>query len=61
MNLKEGNMSDLIGKNVVVETQDMTYVGKLVEVGEEEVYLESDIGWIVIPTDRIATIKEKES
>ncbi len=30
-------MSDLIGKNVVVETQDMTYAGKLVEVGEEEV------------------------
>jgi hypothetical protein len=51
---------DLIGKTVVVETHETTYTGKLVEIGEEEVHLESEIGWIVIPVDRIASIREQE-
>ncbi len=54
-------MIDLIGKIVTVEATDrITYTGKLVEIGEEEVHLESEMGWIVIPVERIATIKEKE-
>jgi hypothetical protein len=44
-----------------VETQETTYTGKLVEVGEEEVYLESEMGWIVIPVERIFSINEKET
>jgi hypothetical protein len=54
-------MIDLIGKIVEVETGETTYTGKLIEIGEEEVHLESEIGWIVIPVDRIAVIKEKEN
>lgn len=53
-------MINLIGKIVVVETQETTYTGKLIEIGEEEVYLESEMGWIVIPVDRVASIREKE-
>lgn len=53
-------MRDLVGKTVEVQTGDMIYTGILVEVGEEEVYLESDAGWIVLPVDRVAFIKEKE-
>jgi hypothetical protein len=53
-------MDDLIGKIVVVETPETTYTGKLVEMGEEEVHLESELGWIVIPVERIASIREKE-
>jgi hypothetical protein len=52
---------DLIGKKVIVETQETTYTGKLVEIGEEEVHLESEMGWIVIPVDRIASIREEEA
>jgi len=52
---------DLIGKMVIVETHETTYTGKLVEIGEEEVHLESEMGWIVIPVDRIASIREKET
>jgi ribosome maturation factor RimP len=53
-------MIDLTGKMVTVETAETTYTGKLVEIGEEEVYLESETGWIVIPVDKIASIREKE-
>jgi hypothetical protein len=51
---------DLIGKLVIVETPETTYSGKLIEIGEEEVYLESEIGWIVVPVERITSILEKE-
>jgi hypothetical protein len=52
-------MNDLIGKTVIVETQETFYVGRLVEIGEEEVHLESESGWIIVPVDRIASIREK--
>lgn len=48
----------LIGKVVEVTANDITYSGKLVEMGETEVYLESDLGWIVIPLEQIASIRE---
>jgi hypothetical protein len=53
-------MNDLIGKTVIVETRETIYTGKLIEIGEEEVHLESESGWVVIPVDRIATIREKD-
>ncbi|MEW6586015.1 MAG: hypothetical protein AB1442_10455 [Nitrospirota bacterium] len=50
---------DLIGKSVIVEAEDgITYTGILIEVGEEEVHLEGEMGWIVIPVERIANIRE---
>ena len=53
-------MTNLIGKIVIVETQETLYVGRLVEIGEEEVHLESESGWIVVPVDRIESVREKE-
>ena len=53
-------MQYLVGKTVVVETFEVTYTGRLVELGEQEVYLQSDTGWIVIPIDRVTNIQEKE-
>ncbi len=52
-------MDNLVGKEVVVETQETTYTGKLVEIGEEEVYLISEAGWIVIPVERVEAIRKK--
>lgn len=50
---------DLTGKIVIVEAEDgITYTGKLIEVGEEEVYLEGETGWIMIPVERIADIRK---
>ena len=52
-------MNDLIGKEVEVITAETVYTGKLVEVNEDEVYLESEAGWLVIPVDRIADIRAR--
>lgn len=52
--------NNLIGETVIVDTQETTYTGRLVEIGEEEVYLQTDAGWIVIPVERVASIKKKE-
>lgn len=60
--IREVFVNNLTGKIVIVEAEDgITYVGKLIEIGEEEVHLESENGWIVIPVYRIANIREKET
>lgn len=52
-------MTELIGRLVEVGTGEMIYTGKLVEMNDQEVYLESEgAGWIVIPTEKIAYIRE---
>jgi len=51
---------DLVGKIVEVLTLETTYIGKLIEIGETEVYLESEAGWIVVPVEKIISINEKE-
>ena len=53
-------MLELVGKIVEVVTPDTTYTGKLIEIGEEEVYLESEYGWVVVPVEKIVSINEKE-
>lgn len=53
-------MQDMIGKKVEVRSADMTYKGVLVEIGEKEIYLISDNGWIVIPVEGVAEIKAAE-
>ena len=52
-------MSELVGKIVEVMSDDLIYTGKLVEMGELEVHLETEYGWVVIPVEKIAYIKEK--
>jgi hypothetical protein len=56
-----GDMIDLVGKIVDVVTPDMVYTGKLIEIGEEDVHLESESGWIVVPVYKIINIREKDS
>lgn len=53
-------MLELIGKMVEVGTPEMIYLGRLVEVNDEEVYLESASGWIVVPVDHVAYIREAD-
>ncbi|MBI5640736.1 MAG: hypothetical protein HZA17_09945 [Nitrospirae bacterium] len=52
-------MIELVGKIVEVGTVEAVYVGKLIEVNEDEVHLEAESGWIVIPVDRVAYIREQ--
>ncbi len=51
---------DLIGKDVEVNTIETVYRGVLVEVGEKEIHLQSQHGWITIPIDRFAEVKAVE-
>ena len=53
-------MIDLVGKVVEVQTADMMYIGKLVEIGEVDVHLESESGWVIVPVERILSIKKKD-
>jgi len=58
--VKEDYLTDLIGKSVVVETIEMTYTGNLVEVSHQDVHLQSEIGWVVIPIERVTAIRQAE-
>ncbi|MBI4824733.1 MAG: hypothetical protein HY805_10995 [Nitrospirae bacterium] len=51
-------MMELVGKTVIVEASGITYTGRLVEIGETEVYLEGEMGWVVIPVENISSIRE---
>lgn len=53
-------MLDLIGKIVEISTIETIYAGKLVEINENEAYLEMESGWVVIPVERILSINEKD-
>ncbi len=53
-------MIDLVGKTVEVLTVETTYVGKLIEIGETEVYIESEMGCVTIPVERVISISEKK-
>jgi hypothetical protein len=53
-------MIDLVGTIVEVGTGEALYVGKLVEVNEQEIHLESESGWIVVPLERVAFVRPRE-
>lgn len=50
-------MQELIGKEVEVSAEDILYKGVLIEIGETEMYLLSDSGWIVVPVEKIADVR----
>ncbi len=51
-------MQELTGKEVYVRTFETVYRGKLIEIGEREVHIQSQTGWIVVPVDKIVDIRE---
>lgn len=53
-------MIDLIGKLVEVVSRDTTYTGTLVEMNEKEIYLQTEMGWLVLPVDNVLAVNEKE-
>lgn len=52
-------MQELVGKTVEVLTTETTYIGRLIEIGETEVHIESDSGWVMIPVEKIVSINER--
>lgn len=57
---RRGNVIDLRGKTVEVTANDILYTGVLIEIDETDVYLQAESGWIVIPVEQVASIREKE-
>ena len=53
-------MQGLIGKQVEVITADILYKGLLIEIGETEIYLQAEEGWVVVPIDRVVDIRAAE-
>ena len=51
-------MNEMTGKMVEVGTVEAVYTGKLIEVNEDELHLETETGWIVVPIDRVAYVRE---
>ena len=54
------DVNELIGRTVEVGTAETVYIGRLVEVNETEVYLQTDSGWMVVPVERVAYVRESE-
>ena len=53
-------MYEMIGKIVEVIADGIIYRGKLIEVGEDEVHLQAETGWIVLSSERITRITPVE-
>ena len=51
------HMHELIGKQVEVITADIVYRGILVEIGEAEIYLQAENGWITVSVDRVVDVR----
>jgi len=49
----------LIGKKVEVGVVGLVYRGRLREVDETEIHLESESGWLVIPASQVVFIREE--
>ncbi|MDA8168789.1 MAG: hypothetical protein M0Z59_03710 [Nitrospiraceae bacterium] len=53
-------MRDLVGKMVEVGAIGLVYTGRLVEIGETDVHVESDSGFVAIPMDQVVFIRAKD-
>ncbi len=53
-------LRELMNKEVEVKTADIIYRGILADVGETELALSSDSGWITVPMDNILYVKAVE-
>ncbi len=53
-------MLELTGRKVVVYANDITYTGRLVEVGESELHLETETGWVTIPLEHVVYVRETD-
>ena len=50
------NYFELVGHEVEVMAGDILYRGRLIEMGEENLHMESSSGWITIPMERVTKV-----
>lgn len=51
------NLGELIGKEVEVTAKGFSYRGRLIEVSENEVFLQGDLGWIQLQVEDVTDIR----
>jgi len=51
---------ELIGRVVEVVTPQTVYRGVLVEIGEAEIYIRSESGWLAVPVESVTAVREAE-
>jgi hypothetical protein len=56
----KGEIRYLLGKEVEVVAHGIVYRGRLIEVGDEEVYLKGDGGWITLMTADVEDIRKSK-
>jgi len=49
------------GRQVEVVADGILYKGRLIEMGEEDIYLESSSGWTTIRVDRVSEVRQADS
>ena len=54
-----GNLMSMIGQEVEVMSDGMLYHGRLIEVSENEVFLQGDLGWIQISVEKVTEIRPR--
>ncbi|HLC14952.1 MAG TPA: hypothetical protein VJL89_01835 [Thermodesulfovibrionia bacterium] len=47
-----------MGKEVEFQANGVTYKGKLIQITETEVHLQTTMGWVVVQTEHITSMKE---
>ncbi len=53
-------MYQFIDKEVEVVTSETLYRGILIEIGETEIQLQSELGWIAVPMEKILDVRLKD-
>ncbi len=53
------NVQEMIGKEVEIVANGMSYTGILIEVSDTEVHLQTALQWVALPASSVGTIKLK--
>lgn len=53
------NLMGMIGQEVEVMSDGMLYHGRLIEVSENEVFLQGELGWIQISVEKVTEIRPR--
>ncbi len=55
------NIQNLIGKEVEVFANGMSYTGTLIEVSDAEVHLRTPLQWLALPAESVSAVRLKGS
>jgi hypothetical protein len=51
------NIQELVGKEVEVLANGMSYTGTLIEVSDTEVHLRTPLQWVALPAESVSAVK----